>query len=348
MTELIIAVFFAIIISAGCSMFEAVLYSTPLRHIETMVHEKKRSGKIFKKLRSDIQRPIAAILSLNTIANTAGAAIAGASAASVFGHQRLVYFSIFFTLSILIFSEVIPKTAGVVYARSLAPIVALPLKWLVIVMTPAIWLIGHLTELIARKKPVESVSPDELKTMAQLSLSTGGIEQYQEIVIGNILSLEARNVKDVMTPRTVVFSLSKHLTLEDACKESIKWEHSRIPVYDKDIEDIVGIILTKELFMALAEGERDTTLTELMRPVHFVAETARLNNVLKEFIGAREKLFAVIDEYGGLSGVISLEDILEDILGKEILDESDQVVNKQTLAKQKKSRLISEMERGKE
>ena len=342
MTELIIAVCFAIIISAGCSMFEAVLYSVPLRHIETMVREKKKSGKILRKLRGDIQRPIAAILSLNTIANTAGAAIAGAAAASVFGHQRLIYFSIFFTLSILIFSEVLPKTAGVVYARSLAPIVAFFLKWLVIVMSPAIWLIGHLTNLIARRQPMESVSPDELKTMAQMSLRTGGIEQYQEIVIGNILSLEARNVKDVMTPRTVIFSLSKHLTLEDACKESIKWEHSRVPVYDRDVEDIVGIVLTKELFMALAEGKKEVTLTELMRPVHFVAETARLNNVLMEFIGSRQKLFVVIDEYGGLSGVVSLEDILEEILGKEILDESDQVVDKRTLAKQRKSILISE------
>lgn len=346
MTELIIAVCFAIFISAGCSMFEAVLYSLPLRHIETMVREKRKSGKIFKKLRSDIQKPIAAILSLNTIANTAGAAIAGAAASSVFGHQHLVYFSIFFTLSILIFSEVIPKTAGVVYAGSLAPAVAFSLKWLVIIMTPAIWLIGHLTDLIARKPPRESVSPDELRTMAQLSLRTGGIEQYQEIVIGNILSLEARNIKDVMTPRTVIFSLNKELTLEDACKESIRWEHSRVPVYDKNVEDIVGIILTKELFMALAEGKKEVTLTELMRPVHFVAEAARLNNVLMEFIGTREKLFVVIDEYGGLSGVVSLEDILEEILGKEILDESDQVVDKQKLAKQKKSRLISEAEQG--
>lgn len=344
MTELIIAVCFAIIISAGCSLFEAVLFSVPLRHIETMVRDKKSSGKIFKKLRSEIQRPIAAILTLNTIAHTAGAAIAGAAAVSVFGHQRLVYFSIFFTLSILIFSEVLPKTAGVVYSRSLAPIVAFSLKWLVIVMTPAIWLIGHLTDLIARKQPLESISPDELKTMAQLSLRTGGIEQYQEIVIDNILSLETRNVKDVMTPRTVVFSISKDLSLEDACKESIKWEHSRIPVYDKDIEDIVGVLLTKELFMTLAKDKKGVALTELMRPVHFVAETARLNNVLMEFIGTREKLFVVIDEYGGLSGVISLEDILEEILGKEILDESDQVTDKQTLARQRKNKLIPEVE----
>ena len=344
MTELIIAVCCAVIISAGCSLFEAVLYSVPLRHIETMVLEKRKSGKIFKELRRDVDRPIAAILSLNTIANTAGASVAGAAAISVFGHQWLGYFSIFFTLAILIFSEVLPKTAGVLYARSFAPIVAFPLKLLVILMTPAIWMIGHITGLIARSKPQESISPEELKIMAQLSLLTGGIKQYQEMVIGNILTLETKSVKDVMTPRTVIFSLSKHLTLEKACQDSIGWEHSRIPIYGKDKEDIVGIILTKELFMALSKGKKDITLTELMRPVHFVAETARLNNVLMEFIGSREKLFVVIDEYGGLSGVVSLEDILEEILGREIVDESDRVEDKRKLAKQRKGDRNYEMQ----
>lgn len=340
MTELILAVSFAVIISAGCSMFEAVLYSVPLRYIESMVRADKKSGVLFKRLRSDVERPIAAILSLNTIANTAGAAVAGAAAATVFGHNSLGYFSLFFTLVILIFSEVLPKTAGVVYARALAPLVAYPLRWLVIVMTPVIWMIGHITGLIARNKPNESVSPDELKIMAQLSLRTGGIEHYQEMVIGNILTLENKNAKDVMTPRTVIFSLSKDLKLEEACKETIQWEHSRVPVYDKDPEDIVGIVLTQELFMALAEGKRELTLNELMRPVRFVAETARLDKILMDFIGSREKLFVVIDEYGGLSGVVSLEDILEEILGREILDESDRVVDKRKLAKQRRRNLF--------
>ena len=169
MVELIIAVGCAIIISAGCSLFEAVLYSTPMRHIETMVHERRASGKIFKELRGNVERPITAILSLNTIANTAGAVIAGSAATAVFGHQWLGYFSVAFTLAILIFSEVIPKTAGVVYARSLVPLVALPLKGLVKFMAPAVWLCSHITGLIARNKIYESVSPDELKTMARIS-----------------------------------------------------------------------------------------------------------------------------------------------------------------------------------
>jgi CBS domain containing-hemolysin-like protein len=340
MFELILAVGLAMSISAACSLFEAVLYSVPLRHIETMVQQKKTSGRIFRTLRRDVDRPIAAILTLNTVANTGGAAIAGSAAATVLGQDSLGYFSAGLTLAILIFSEVLPKTTGVVYGKSLVPVVAFPIRWLVTFLKPATWMISHITGLIARNRPPESISPDELKVMARLSLRTGAIKEYQEMIIDNVLSLDRRTVKDVMTPRTVVFSLSEHLTLEEAATKSKRWEHSRFPVYDKNVEDIVGIVLTKDLFMALARGEKTKRLTDIMRPVHFVAETARLNNVLMEFMAATEHLFVVIDEYGGLSGVISLEDILEEILGREIMDESDQVADKRELARQRRSTLV--------
>lgn len=342
MVGLIVVVAFAIIISACCSLFESVLYSVPFRHIETLVHEEKRSGKILKELRANVDRPIAAILSLNTIANTAGAAIAGAAATAVFGQLWLGVFSACFTLAILVLSEIIPKTAGVVYARSLAPIISFPLRWLVWLMTPAIWLCSLVTGLITRHKTADSVSPDELKIMARLSLRMGDIKPYQESVIDNILSLETITVKDVMTPRTVIYSLSEHLTIEEASQKSDKWEHSRFPVYDKDSEDIVGIVLTKELFIAQAMGKGNKPLTELMRPARFVVETATLNNVLMEFMSARQHLFVVIDEYGGLSGLISMEDILEEILGREIMDESDQVEDKRALARLRRRRLVSQ------
>ncbi|MBN1847978.1 MAG: DUF21 domain-containing protein [Deltaproteobacteria bacterium] len=345
MIELIVAVTFAMVLSAGCSLFEAVLYSVPLRHIETLVHQNKPSGHIFKALRGDVEKPITAILSLNTIANTAGAAFAGAAATEVFGHEWLIYFSIFFTLTILLFSEIIPKTAGVVYAKSLVPFVGLPLKWLVRLMTPMIWLSGHITGIISKNRTPESVSPDELKTMARLGLRHGSIKQYQELVIENILSLDTRRVKNVMTPRTVIFSLSKHLMLEEASKAASKWEHSRFPVYDQGPEDIVGFVLTRELFIALAEDKKDFRLEYLMRPTRFIVETAKLSVALMEFMGSRHKLFIVIDEYGGLTGIITLEDVLEEILGREIIDESDQVADKQRFARQRKLRRDSKSSR---
>ena len=339
MIELIVAVAFAILISAGCSLFEAVLYAVPTRQIEMLAQAGRPSGKIFRKLRSNVGKPISAILSLNTIANTAGAAFAGAAATAVFGHQWLPYFSAFFTLAILIFSEIVPKTAGVVYGRKLVPVVALPLRSLVWLMTPTIWMTSLITGLISKGKTREDITAEELRAMTRLSLRTGGIKPYQETAIDNILTLQNKTVKDVMTPRTVVFSLSEHLTAEEASKVDTRWEHSRFPVYDEDMEDVVGIVLTKELIMALAQGKKDQPLTELMLPVHFVNESARLNQVLMEFLESRQHLFLVLDEYGGLAGVISLEDILEEILGREIIDESDQVPDKRELARRQRTSL---------
>ncbi|MBW1796781.1 MAG: DUF21 domain-containing protein [Deltaproteobacteria bacterium] len=332
MTELIIAASFAIIISAGCSLFESVLYSVPTRHIETMVQAGKSTGKLFKKMRRDIDRPIAAILSLNTIANTAGAAVAGSAASAVFGYQWLGFFSAFFTVAVLV--------AGVVYCRSLVPKVAYPLRGLVWFMTPAIWLSGLITRLFTGDKSEEAITAEEIRVMARLSLQTGGIKLYQEQAIENILTLQNKQVKDVMTPRTVIFSLSEHLTVEEASKVATNWEHSRFPVYDQDMEDVVGVVFTKELFMALTEGKKDMHLTELMRPVHFVVETARLNTVLMEYLELRQHLFVVLDEYGGLAGLSSLEDILEEILGREIVDESDEVADKRELARSRRERLV--------
>lgn len=339
MTELIIAVGFAIVVSGFCSLFEAVLYSVPLRHVESLHREGRKSGRFFKEMRRDIERPIAAILSLNTIANTAGAAVAGSAAAVVFGSHRVALFSALFTLAILLFSEIIPKTAGVVYGKRLIPPVAYGLKALVLLMTPAIWLSGLVTRIISRRKPQDPITDDDLRIMVNLSRRSGGITVHQETAIENVLTLQSKTAKEVMTPRTVIFSLPGDLTLEQAGAASDKWEHSRFPVYRNNQEDILGIVFTKELFMALCAGKKDLPLAELLRPVHFVAETAPLNGVLMEFLERREHMFVVIDEYGGLSGLITLEDILEEILGREIIDESDQVADKQALARNRRKKL---------
>jgi CBS domain containing-hemolysin-like protein len=344
MFELLISVGFAVIISAFCSLFEAVLYIVPTSHVETLVNAGKRTGRIFKNLRTDVEKPISAILSLNTVAHTVGAAFAGSAASSVFGYQWLPYFSIVFTILILIFSEVVPKTAGVVYGRSLVGLVAYPLKGLVWFMTPAIWLTGLITRVISKGKTQEDVTAEEIRAMARLSLRKGSIRPYQERAIDSILTLQQKTVKEVMTPRTVIFSLSQHLSVDQAARVQTNWEHSRFPVYDRDPEDVVGIVLTKELFVALAQEKKDRRLSELMLPVHFVVETARLNRVLLQFLESRQHLFVVLDEYGGLAGIISLEDILEEILGREIIDESDEVADKQKLAGARRTQAMDRKE----
>ena len=344
MTELLIAVSFAIVVSGCCSLFEAVLYSVPLRSVESLYREGKKSGKFFKEMREDIEKPIAAILSLNTIANTAGAAVAGSAAMVVLGSHRIALFSAFFTLAILLFSEIIPKTAGVVYGKRLIPAVAYGLKALVWLMVPAIWLSSLVTRLISREKQEDAITGQELLIMANLSRKSGGITIQQETAIENVLTLHSKTAKEVMTPRTVIFSLPEDLTLEQAKAASDRWEHSRFPVYGSDPENIVGIVLTKELFMALSAGRSEERISELLRPVHFVVETAPLNRVLIEFLERREHMFVVIDEYGGLSGIVTLEDILEEIIGREIIDESDQVADKQAMARARRKKLSTKLE----
>ena len=211
--QLYLAIAIAIVVSALCSIFEAVLYSVPSGHVEVLVRDKKRAGKVLKRLKKDIEKPITAILTLNTIANTMGAAVAGASAAAVFGDKYVGWFSAAFTITILLFSEILPKTAGVAYAKVFAPWIALPLAGLVRFMTPLIWLCQAVTRLIPRHGMEALISAEEIQAIAVLSRKSGAIEPEQEKVIANILELQNKTVRQVMTPRTVTFSLSEHMTV---------------------------------------------------------------------------------------------------------------------------------------
>jgi len=339
-TQLILATGSAIIISAFCSIIEAVLYSVPQSQVEVMASSGKKSGLILKKLKKNIQQPITAILTLNTIANTMGAAVAGASAAVVFGEENLVWFSVFFTLIILLFSEILPKTAGVAYARILATWIAIPLNGLVKIMSPLIWLCQAVTHLIPRQEKEALVSIEEIQAVAVLGRKSGEIEPQQEKVIANILKLQDKTVRQVMTPRTVVFSLSEHLTISEALKQKEQWSrHSRVPVFDKNQDDVVGVVLSRNVLLSLSEGNKKQKLSELTQPVHFVPEAAPLNKILIEFFEQRIHLFVVVDEYGGVTGVISLEDIIEEIVGREIIDESDKAGNLREYARHKKKLL---------
>jgi CBS domain containing-hemolysin-like protein len=334
---LILATGIAIIVSAFCSIMEAVLYSVPQSQVEVMTRSGKKSGIILKKLKKDIQRPITAILTLNTIANTMGAAVAGASAAVVFGEENLVWFSIFFTLSILLFSEILPKTAGVAYAKNLASWIALPLHGLVKFMRPLIWLCQVVTKLIPKQEKEPLVSIEEIEAVAVLGRKAGEIEPQQEEVIANILKLQDKTVRKVMTPRTVVFSLSEHLTISEALEMKEQWErHSRVPVYDENQDDVVGIVLSRDVLRSLIEGNEKQKLSEVMQSVHFVPEGAPLNKIMMAFFEKSAHLFVVVDEYGSVTGVISLEDIIEEIVGREIIDESDTAVNLREYARHRK------------
>lgn len=343
MFELLVVVGLATLVSALCSLSEAVLYSVPWSHLEQMRKSGKKSGVLLFDLRNNVERPIAAILTLNTVANTAGAAVAGAIAAVIFGSDSLIYFSAIFTMIILVFAEIIPKTMGVMYSKQLAGFLAKPLCLLVLVLSPVIWMMGQVTRLVGRKKIGPDATEEDLRAVLSLTRRAGVIKPYEEMSIRNILTLDTKMVKDILTPRTVIFSFPVELTVGEARKLKTAWPHSRIPVYeDDDQEDVVGVVYRRELLEALANDQDDLVLSQLMKPVQFVLESMTLDKLLIRFLESRMHMFIVLDEYGGLAGLVTLEDVLEEILGSEIVDETDQVVDMRELARQRRRQLVAQ------
>lgn len=336
----ILSIVCAMLSSMMCSLFEATLLSLSTTQVELMTESHPRQGLALKKFKDNIDRPITAILALNTISNTIGATVAGASAVALFGQQGLAWFSVSFTLAILLFSEILPKTIGVTFCRSIAPYMIFPLRIMILVSTPLIWLAKIVTRIVPNSNQTHHISAEELKIIASLSRKSGEIEADQEKVISNILQLGDKTVRQVMTPRTVTFSASQALTIKEAARMEGKWSmHSRVPIYDGEPDNVVGIVLSQDVLMAAAVGQDNIKLAQIMRPVHFVPETAPLDRIFIDFFERYQHLFVVVDEYGSVTGVISMEDIIEEIIGREIVDESDKARNMRELAMIRKKKL---------
>ncbi|WP_338033268.1 hemolysin family protein [Desulfobulbus alkaliphilus] len=336
----IIAVSSALLISTMCSIFEAVLLSLSPPQVELMTETHPRQAERMQAFKENIEQPITAILTLNTLAHTIGASVAGAAAISLFGQQGLIWFSLFFTLTVLLCTEILPKTIGVSFCKQLAPHIVVPLHWMIIALKPLIILAQFVTHLVPNSKKPHHISAEELKIIASLSRKSGVIEAEQETVIANILQLGKKTVRQVMTPRTVTFSASQSLTIKEAAFIEEKWRmHSRVPVYEGEPDNVVGFVLSQDVLMAAAIGQEDLKLQQIMRPVHFVPETAPLDRIFIDFFEHRQHLFVVVDEYGSVTGVISMEDILEEIIGREIVDESDKARNMRELARIRKKKI---------
>ncbi|MDP6118378.1 MAG: hemolysin family protein [Planctomycetota bacterium] len=338
---LIISVSVVIVASALCSLCEAVLYSVPLSHVETLAEKGRRSGHLLKALRGDVDRPIAAILSLNTIANTAGAAVAGAAAAYVFTDYvyAVPIFSALLTLTILIFSEIIPKTIGVVYSRQLSGILAFPIHYLCLIMSPFIWMAQLVTRIIASKHK-EAVSDEELKAMTRIGKESGSIEEDEAEVIENILELDQKSAREIMTPRSVMFELEARATVAEAREMEGMSTYSRIPIYDENPEDVIGMVMRRDILSSVADDLDDQKVEQLMRPIHFVADSTPLDDLLQLFLDRRQHLFIAVGEHGGVAGLVTLEDVLEEILGREIVDESDEVEDLRELARRRREEFM--------
>lgn len=340
MIELAITVGLVIVVTALCSLAEAAFYSVPWSRIEQLRKQGHAAGDDLFKLRTDVEKPITAILTVATITHTAGSALAGAAAVEYFGPDNLGAFAVVFTASMLILSEVLPKSLGVIHARTLAPYMAKPLRACVWAFMPVIWACGNIVRMAGGKKRGPEATEEDIRAVVSLTRQAGLIKPDEELTIKNILSLDGKTVHEVMTPRTVVFSLPADLPVSQAWKKGAVWPHSRVPVYDSDDpEDVVGVVFRRAVLEALAQDRHEVPLSMLMKPAGFVLETLTLDRLLRKFLESRTHLFVVLDEYGGVAGVVTLEDVLEEILGSEIVDETDQVVDMRELARQRRKNL---------
>ncbi|TLM77377.1 hemolysin family protein [Microbulbifer harenosus] len=335
MLLLITYVLVALGFSFLCSIAESVILSVTRPYITLLEREGHKSGRLLRRLKDDINAPLAAILTLNTVAHTVGAAGAGAQAATVFGNEYLGIASAILTLLILVFSEIIPKTLGAMYWRKLAPATGYCLRYMVLVLKPFVWLSEWLTRGLSSGHTLTGFSREEFAVMAELGEAEGQLDRQESSILRNLFfTLRDHTVREVMTPRTVVFSLSQDITVADAYEAVENSRFSRIPVYEHDDPDlVVGFVLKQDLLQAFCRGERDGQLRELRRDLLMLPETAAIYQAFHKMLARRVQIAAVVDEYGGLEGLLALEDILETLLGEEIVDEADKTPDRQELAK---------------
>lgn len=335
MILLIVYVLIALGFSFLCSIAESVILSVTTPYIGLLEREGHRAGRVLRKLKENINAPLAAILTLNTVAHTAGAAGAGAQAAAVFGSQFLGLASAILTLLILVFSEIIPKTLGAFYWRQLAPVTGYVLRLLVWILYPFVKLSEWLTRGLSHGPTLTGFSREEFAVMAELGEAEGQLERRESNILRNLFfTLRDYSVREVMTPRTVVFSLSQDATVGESCEEVEKSRFSRIPIYEREDPDcVVGFVLKQELLLAYARGNQSEKLAEYRRDMLMLPETATIYQAFQKMLARRVQISAVVDEYGGLEGLVTLEDLLETLLGEEIVDEADKTPDRQEVAK---------------
>ena len=343
MTLLIVYVAVALVFSFLCSIAEAVLLSVTTAHITLLEQESRDSGALLRKLKSDINKPLAAILTLNTIAHTVGAAGAGAQAAVVFGSAWVGVASAILTLLILVFSEIIPKTLGATYWRSLAGITAHGLKFLVWALYPFVVLSEMLTRGLSRNHELEGFSREEFAAMAELGEQEGQLEERESRILKNMFLLHETRVTDVMTPRPVVFSLPESLTVSDYFDSHFDSRFSRIPIYSTDREQLTGFVLKDDLLLAQSRSNTDSTLQTYRRELPALLDSTSLSDAFEKILHKRGHIMMIVDEYGGMEGIITMEDILETLLGLEILDESDKTADMQQYARRMWKKRAQEM-----
>lgn len=325
----------ALAVSFLCSISEAVILSVSSSFINMQISEGKRSAKLLKVLKENIDRPLSAILSVNTVAHTVGAAGVGAQAVAVFGEVYFGLISAILTILILIFSEIIPKTIGAIHWRKLAGPVARTIRIMIIISYPLVILSDFITKLIAKDKKAPSMSREEIAALANLGKEEGILDESESKVISNLIRLKSIKISSIMTPRTVMIAANQDMKLEDYVKDTKYLKNSRIPVYNKTIDDITGYVLNGDVLEEISKGESKEVLKDIKRPVMIVSEKIVIPDLFEKLLLKKEHLAIVTTEFGGTEGLVTMEDIIETILGLEIVDEKDIESDMRKLAKKR-------------
>ncbi len=323
----------ALIFSFLCSIAEAVLLSVSPSYPDAIKDAQPKGAACLLHLKNNIDRPLAAILTLNTIAHTVGAIGVGAEAGQIWGSLGVGIASGVMTFLILIVSEIIPKTIGAQYWRSLAVPTAYAVDILIKLIYPMVWL-AELTTRLFTKPGTEPITRDEVAAIAQMSKDSGELRMVENRILKNLLQLQSLKVSDIMTPRTVIIAAAQNTTVEAFLKLHKHLPVSRIPIFADNIDQITGFVLKPDILLAQASGEVKKSLQKLKRELHAIPSTATLSTVFELFMERREHLAYVIDEYGGTDGLVSMEDLIETLLGIEIVDEADVTEDMQHLARQ--------------
>lgn len=331
----------AVVVSFLCSLLEAVILSTPYSEVQNALRKNAYYAPLLKRLKYQISRPLSAILTINTTANTLGAAGVGAQAHTLYGSYYVTIFSIALTFIILIFSEIIPKTLGANYWRFFLPFSIYVIQILIYVCYPFVLLSRYFNKMIGAH--TAKTTREDLIGAFEMASSEGIIYKNEGELLKNTLNLRHKKVLEIMTPRTVITAFSKDMTIEEVAKKYKPLRFARIPVYEDTLDQVIGVVHRYKILEAHAQDHLDVKVDSYLKPIHSVPEDISITAVLDQFIKRRDHIFVVVDEYGSVSGLVTMEDVVETILGIEIVDELDPVEDLRLQAlkewEQKKSKI---------
>ena len=344
--RIFIFLFLALGISFLCSLLEAIILSVTWSYIEILKKKENSSGDLLKKLKEDIDQSLAAILTLNTVSHTIGAAGIGSEFHKL-GNEWFTVASIILTILILVFSEIIPKTLGAIYWKKMAPSAAYLLELLIWITWPIVVVLNYFSRIISDgNEDQKEMTREEMIAVAEIGETQGALEKQETRVIKNLLTLDKILAEDVMTPSTVMMTFHKSETIEEVIRKNSPIPFSRIPIVDNDLDDIIGVVFRSKILEMSSDGKSNVKMEELAAELLTVSPEDSVATLLEEFLKKKQHVFLVVDEYGTTQGIITLEDAVETLLGAEIVDESDSVEDMRQLARElwekrrKRKRLI--------